>query len=683
MTRRTAIQAFVAAAVAGNSVAQAFPVGRSIGLLGAEVAGGFPNSAPAFLPMRQVYPAPTGVQSYEPHQWAYWDGTNAMQYRKRVGVSFGRWPYTYKLTAGPPGMSIGATSWNTAWDGQGNAAYNAGYGVVIWTPQGNISSAWSGTVSVLVTDQDGNTMTVSWSLSTSSSTSQFFFLNADTGSDSTGIGTFTSPCKTIQHAIGTSRNSTGAAGAAPAASSLVLFGATAIYAFPGYTDSNYGSGTFESNATYKPNAVIGFPGQTATIDLSGGAAAQAVCPVTGDVTGPATGLSLGSAGFLMQDVTLSSYQSAVADFRAFIWGYLNRISFQGVTWANAGYGSASNNNASMFYTTGGGPGYGSYTFITGCVETNRQSNTQANNCALCELYSLQDVLIEFNYANSPSSQVGEAFYMKSDIGYGCLRANVGIFAGCDHAFDWGQAPYQNSVNSESSYNVGVNVLNFNVPEIVGYNWGALAARRNNIVSGGNGFQNQSPNYNMTAPYTGSNTAPYNIGTLTPVISTAATGGSLPAGTWYYVVTTLGITGESSINSSNQNSRMSITSTGSTSVNTVPWLNVPGNNGYRVYRGTSSGGENQYVTVAAGVDSLTDDGTLSWTAGTPPASSTAISANRFNFDSNCMQSPTQTSDPTGGTTASDGHNQYAASGLLNTTTGLLVASNGGKYGAPLS
>lgn len=676
LTRRQIARLAVSAAVAATLSVTCPEISQAKLARGAATgAGTFPNSAPAFLPMRQVYPAPTGVQSFEPHQFAYFDAANntahGFMWQKRVGVSFGRWPHRYVLVSGPPGMAFGATTWNTAWDGQGDAAYKAGYGVLRWTPTAAISPASPTTVSVDVIDQDSKVLNLTWTIYTAGDITQtgglYAFMNADTGSDSTGTGAFGAPWQTASHALGTSATSPGAA---PAQCVLVPMGATATYIFP-QTSTN----VFTWNNAHKPASIVGIPGQTATFDMSSGAG-------TSGTTG--VGIQPASSGLFMQDITLENY-TAIADYRAFTWSFLSRLSWQGVIWNNAGYGTDSSNNASMFYPQGGGTPTGKYVFITGCEENGRQSNSQANNCAFFIGYSNQELLIEHNLANSPSSAVGECFYMKSDIGFGCLRSNAGFFSSCGHGFDWGQAPYQGSNSSESCYNVGVNVSQNWNPSLNTYSWGSLAFYRNNMVSGGNGLACLSPNNNVTAPYTNSNTQPPNISSLIPPISTSSSGGHLADGTWFYVVTTLGVTGESTISNSNGNSRMSITSSGGgTSVNTVPWLLVPNDNGYRVYRGTVSGSENQYIQVAAGTDSLTDDGTLSWTSATPPASQTAVTSARFTFNSNVMQNPTQTAPPRDNTTQDDGLNQFSATlgALLDTTTGLLLVSNGGRYGVQL-
>lgn len=96
---------------------------------------------------------------------------------------------------------------------------------------------------------------------------------------------------------------------------------------------------------------------------------------------------------------------------------------------------------------------------------------------------------------------------------------------------------------------------------------------------------------------------------TPTTSTS--GGTLAAGTYYYVVSTLNAAGESA-----RSNEVSVVTSGSTSSNTITWAAVPGATGYRIYRGTAAGGENVYYSVGV-VTTYTDTNAAS-TGGTPLA-----------------------------------------------------------------
>ena len=89
---------------------------------------------------------------------------------------------------------------------------------------------------------------------------------------------------------------------------------------------------------------------------------------------------------------------------------------------------------------------------------------------------------------------------------------------------------------------------------------------------------------------------------------------LPLTTYFYLVTAFDLDG----NESGRAAESSATSVGGTRNILVQWDEFPGAANYRVYRGSSSGAENQYVAIGNGRTSFVDHGGISWTGGTPPA-----------------------------------------------------------------
>ena len=103
------------------------------------------------------------------------------------------------------------------------------------------------------------------------------------------------------------------------------------------------------------------------------------------------------------------------------------------------------------------------------------------------------------------------------------------------------------------------------------------------------------------------------------ISTTLTGGTLPAATYYYVITALNAFGETL--ASNE---MSIATTGATSKIQVTWAAVAGATGFKVYRGTAAAGENIWFSLTPTPLYFTDigpGGPLP-TAGLPPTANTS-------------------------------------------------------------
>ncbi len=109
------------------------------------------------------------------------------------------------------------------------------------------------------------------------------------------------------------------------------------------------------------------------------------------------------------------------------------------------------------------------------------------------------------------------------------------------------------------------------------------------------------------------------GTLTP--STATTGGTLPESTtYYYKIVALDASGDITALSPEASQATGATTT--TNTISLSWTAVTNATSYRVYKGTTSGGENQYFTVTT--NAFTDTGAAGTTA-IPPTTSTAFNS----------------------------------------------------------
>lgn len=98
------------------------------------------------------------------------------------------------------------------------------------------------------------------------------------------------------------------------------------------------------------------------------------------------------------------------------------------------------------------------------------------------------------------------------------------------------------------------------------------------------------------------------------------GGTLAAGTYYWVVTAVNANGETP-----PSNEVTATVTGTTSSVALSWAAQTGATSYNIYRGTAAGAESALVGTATGT-SYTDTGSAG-SAATPPSSNTAkISAN---------------------------------------------------------
>jgi hypothetical protein len=102
-------------------------------------------------------------------------------------------------------------------------------------------------------------------------------------------------------------------------------------------------------------------------------------------------------------------------------------------------------------------------------------------------------------------------------------------------------------------------------------------------------------------------------------TTSTSGGTLGVATYYYKITALTASGETL-----PSNEQFVTTTGTTSSNTLSWSPVAAATGYRVYRGTATGAENVYY-APGNVTTFVDTGAAS-TGGSPPGTSTAVGAN---------------------------------------------------------
>lgn len=140
----------------------------------------------AQLPMMVIFPRPDSeTNSYARPHWAFWDGQHPVKDVIPIIVQGGAYPYVFTLLSGPPGASIAQNYWVPGTTP--TQMYAAGYGDFTWTPQGNISSPWTGTVSVLVTGQDLSSITVSFTLSTAGAYATSSFAGTVTTSGNTSI----------------------------------------------------------------------------------------------------------------------------------------------------------------------------------------------------------------------------------------------------------------------------------------------------------------------------------------------------------------------------------------------------------------------------------------------------------------------------------------------------------------
>ena len=426
---------------------------------------------PQLQPMRAVFPRPDSETSAAaPHHWAYWDGTTGIEYRKTLAPSFGSPPWVFVLMSGPPGMRFGATSWDTSWRAGAQAFIN-GYGRVFWTPTAVVTDY---PVVARAYDMNGNWVEFTWTVSTSSSTAQFVFVDNVNGL-STNPGTLSEPYDSLATACGSTYSAVTNPGA-------IIYlrnpsGTAPKYVVPGYTDNTFISGSpyFQLQTAQKPIAVLGYPGERPVIDMS-----------------TIYGIIFSGVDETLQDVRCDGYLSTVGDM-LLVWVSTSRSNIEGVSWTNSGYGSVGNSNATgVFVAASSGPSF-QYLSISGYVETNRQSGEPGNNYAGMSIYSMFDCAVQYGELYAPNSKVDSGWYFKgSGTQNGWMFALKSNFLSALHEFSIGQSSSSSSIipyvaNNQVTHCLSLSgATNIDWPNTgnVAWNWGPNRLSRVSIVAGG-------------------------------------------------------------------------------------------------------------------------------------------------------------------------------------------------------
>jgi hypothetical protein len=341
---------------------------------------------PANQPLQLIYPLTDAVTDANArHHWAYYDGTNAIQYQVPMVALGGSYPYVFTLDSASAalGMSIGL-GWGST-----------NYGVLTWQPTGTVTSH---TVTVTITDQQMNSVQAVFTVSTSSALAHFCFLDAAAGSDS-GAGSFSSPWQTIQKAFGSSFSATGAAPGA-----ICYLNATGTYSSASllWTDNDINDDwpLFEMNGTTKPIAMIGLGGQ-ATIDWTSGVWALAIG---------------GSTDIFIANLNPNGYGASVPNQKWILLGSgagPTRFTEWGVTWTNSSYGSTGDSVASPHTATEiGGTSMRTYIALLNFTEPSRQSGSPGNNYAGHCFYDCQYWVSDGFIINNPSASYDSVCYAK-------------------------------------------------------------------------------------------------------------------------------------------------------------------------------------------------------------------------------------------------------------------------------
>lgn len=338
---------------------------------------------PAKMPMTVVFPRPDAEVSNGARQkWAFADGK--MQYRIPIAIQGGAYPFYVSSTSGlPSGLTISSDP------------NSADYMKAIWTPASGDKATYN--CSVVIKDQDGKTVTVTWSVTAvGDDGSHFIFIDPKAGTN--GSGTKASPFNTmvgigIRQGTGTNPLS---------GKAIILRGGTTKFYGP-ESSGNY----FFDAKIQNPGIFLGYTGEIAQLDMSTGAFKN-----WGQDDVYFGQLTLKNAAV----VDLSGESDTIAYFDQ---GNTKRSTFFENTFYNIQLGGTSTNSAAITFWH---PGVlRNYLTVIG--------NTMDNfNVPLVDIYATKYGVIDRNTFQNPSDNMsGEPYLMlKVDDQYFSIRGNSAL-----------------------------------------------------------------------------------------------------------------------------------------------------------------------------------------------------------------------------------------------------------------
>lgn len=327
----------------------------------------------AKMPMHALYPRPdTETNADARHLWAH----SGFEYRVPIGVQGGAWPFKYEIISAPIGATIGQYWWA------------ADYGVL--KIGGGLFGA-SESITVRVTDQDGSTVDLSWTVTLDNT--KFVFI--EDGWTGTKTGTIDEPLEDISDWYLNSNTDATYAGRI-----VVLRGGA-------YTLTGDG-GNLNFDPDDKTRGFVGYPDETPVIDCS----TAAIVITTG---GTADDLFVGGISW-----TPANDNDSNPHF--FFLGSGDRTTFWGNSFSDMTHGTdGSDNTCAVFWNS---QATVRQNIFVKSNDFNNINNSTGSNGSYIDIYTSEYILIESNTARNSTTNYG--FWMKYSEDYTTVRDNVAV-----------------------------------------------------------------------------------------------------------------------------------------------------------------------------------------------------------------------------------------------------------------
>ena len=298
-----------------------------------------PTQAAVFdLEITNIKPAGTGSPAISSSNRIF-RAYPGIEYNIRAAVIGGLYPYTYSLSNAPSGMTI-----------------NSATGEIIWTdPQAN-----SGTITLTVIDTENTTVSTTWAITVTSSTTDFIFI--DSAYSGTETGSTTQPYTSVANMLNAEVNNT---------NKIVYLKAGTYY----YPEFNSNPNPHWMDLNNSPRVWIAYPGQAVT--LQGSASGTNANTIYNNV-----------ATVYFDRLTIRSGVEYTMLLANSPYTTVRRCVFDGLT-----TNTSVNNNQGMIYMPNG---MGVQSYIV--IQDNEFTNFVGGQ-AIGSLYRTNKILIENNYTH--------------------------------------------------------------------------------------------------------------------------------------------------------------------------------------------------------------------------------------------------------------------------------------------
>lgn len=333
----------------------------------------------AKMPMKVVYPRPDSeTSSTARHRLAY----PGLEYKIPLAIQGGAYPFTFEVVSGPSDMQVS------------NDPREEDYGTLTWIPPTDPQPAT--TVRVQVTDQEGSTIDVTYSVAVTRE--HFVFL--DPGAPERGDGTIGAPLNAFSDIHRDSSSDTTYAGD-------ILYLRDGRHFLTGPSDSN---GNYKVDNQNKPVVWLAYPDEDVVVDASSS--------VFNVIQGGA------ASDIFMHGFRMENARADISNSRFFFMAgdSADRATFFDVSFRNLGRGTSGGTDNPGAIVQFKGTDWRDYLAVINCDIEDYSAPLVGS------VYTTRHAVIEGNVLGPTSGNPNQGIYAKNANDLWSIRKNRSIYA---------------------------------------------------------------------------------------------------------------------------------------------------------------------------------------------------------------------------------------------------------------